>query len=217
VRSMNGEEGLEAIGERIRAELAAKYGAREKALPLAREVIRFSANGIRAIHREEFELARELLEKAREALAKASAALSEHADIFYAGFIFDAQKEYAEGRATLALVAGERLPSPEDLGVGNAAYLNGLGEAVGELRRHLLDQVRLGEMDRGESLLMRMDDIYTLLVTMDFPDAMTGGLRRTTDVVRGILEKTRGDLTVTLRQSRLERSLADFEGRVKGQ
>jgi len=217
LRGMSGDEGLEEIGERIRAELTAKYEAREKALPLAREVIRFSANAIRAIHREEFELARELLEKAGGALARASMALSEHPDIFYAGFISDAQKEYAEGRATLALVAGERLPSPAELGVGNAAYLNGLGEAVGELRRHLLDQVRLGEMDRGESLLTRMDDIYTLLVTIDFPDAMTGGLRRTTDVVRGILEKTRGDLTLTLRQSRLERNLAGFEERVRGQ
>jgi translin len=134
--------------------------------------------------------------------------LSAHEDVYHAGFVHDAQKEYVEGRVTLALVAGRPLPDPDDLGVSYAAYLNGLGEAVGELRRYLLDAIRRGEEQRCEELLSDMDDIYSLLVTLDFPDALTGGLRRTTDSVRGILERTRGDLTMSMRQRELEKKLA---------
>lgn len=135
-------------------------------------------------------------------------ARAEHPDIYYAGFIQDAQKEYAEANATLALLAGEPLPEPEALGVEYAPYLHGLGEAVGELRRYLLDTIRRGDMRRCEDLLAAMDEIYGVLVTMDFPDAMTGGLRRTTDNVRGILERTRGDVTLALRQAELEKAQA---------
>jgi len=128
-----------------------------------------------------------------------------------AGFIRDAQKEFAEGSITLALVTGKQLPDPDKLGVGFAAYLNGLGEAVGELRRYLLDSMRRGDLSRGEELLSVMDDIYSILVTMDFPDVITGGLRRTTDMVRGVLERTRSDLTLALRHKELETRLKNFQ------
>jgi translin len=127
------------------------------------------------------------------------------------GVIRDAQKELAEGSITLALVTGKSLPSPSELGVDAAAYLNGLGEAVGELRRYLLDSMRRGDLSRGEELLAAMDDIYSVLVTMDFPDAITGGLRRTTDMVRGVLEKTRSDLTLAISQKDLEKRLDRLE------
>lgn len=126
------------------------------------------------------------------------------------GFLKDAQKEYAEGCAILALVTGEPLPDPAELGVDPAAYLNGLGEAAGEVRRYLLDGIRHGDLSRGEELLAAMDDIYNVLVTMDFPDAITGGLRRTTDMVRGVLERTRSDLTLVIRQQELEKKLGKF-------
>ena len=123
----------------------------------------------------------------------------------------DAQKEYAEGRITLAIVTGNPPPEPEELGVNPAAYLNGMGEAVGEIRRYLLDGMRQGDLSRGEELLGAMDDIYSMLVTMDFPDAITGGLRRTTDMVRGVLERTRSDLTLAIRQGELESRLKKLE------
>lgn len=207
---------LEGIGERVRANFITKSEARERALALSREIIRGSANAIRAVHRGEFDRAEEGLAHVRELTEQASAALRDHQDIFHAGFVHDAQKEYAEARITLAIVRGSDLPEPEELGVGYAAYLNGMGEAVGELRRHLLDYMRHGEVARCEDLLRAMDDIYGLLVTIDFPDAMTGGLRRTTDAVRGILEKTRGDLTVAMRQRDLEETLRAFERRLPG-
>jgi translin len=124
----------------------------------------------------------------------------------------DAQKELAEGNITMALVTGKDLPGPEELGVDAAAYLNGLGEAVGELRRYLLDDVRRGDFSRGEELLFAMDEVYSILVTMDFPDAVTGGLRRITDVVRGVLERTRSDLTLLMRQKDLESKIEKLEG-----
>ena len=205
---------LDAIMERVRAHFVAKNEARERALPLCREAVRHSANAIRAVHRADFDTAEGLVGNAGALLAQARESLKDQPDIYHAGFVHDGQKEYAEACITLALIAGRALPTPESLGVELPAYLNGLGEAVGELRRHLLDRLRSGDVDHCEGILAAMDDIYSVLVTMDYPDAMTGGLRRTTDAVRGILERTRGDLTVSVRQRELERKLADFEGRV---
>jgi translin len=202
---------LESIAQRIRSSFTAKDAAREKALRLCREVIRYSANAIRAVHRGEFDNSRSLLEEARHFLDEVEETLAQYNDLLYAGFVHDAQKEYAEGSITLKVVLREALPEPEALGVRYAAYLHGMGEAVGEMRRHLLDAIRRGDLSCCEQLLSTMDDIYSVLVTMDFPDALTFGLRRTTDVVRGILEKTRGDLTVALSQRDLMEELEHFK------
>ncbi len=198
---------LDAIMEGVRARFASKNAAREKALPLCRDAIRFSANAIRAVHRHEFEKARELAGKAGEQLRIAKESLVDHADIYYAGFVHDSQKVFAEASITLAMVEGGRLPTPTDLDVEHAAYLNGMGEAIGELRRHLLDTLRTGDIASCEQWLTAMDEMFGIMVTVDYPDAMTGGLRRTTDNVRGILERTRGDYTMSLQQKRLEEKI----------
>lgn len=198
---------LEAIAQRIRSELAAKDAAREKGLKLCREAIRHSAAAIRAVHRGEFDQTRSSLDTAYGALMEAAEVLAEHSELLNGGFVHDAQKEYAEGCITLALALNDKLPEPEALGVGYAAYLHGLAEAVGEMRRYLLDTIRSGDLSRCEEILSSMDDIYSVLVAMDFTDALTHGLRRATDVTRGILEKTRGDLTLTIRQRDLERKI----------
>ncbi|MFC1965669.1 haloacid dehalogenase [Chloroflexota bacterium] len=202
---------LDSIVEQVRLDLAAKDAVREKILPLCREVIRHSSHAIRAVHRQEFGRAKELLKLARNILSETGQALKDGGELYNTGFIRDAHKEFAEANITLALVTGEMPPTPDELGVDSAAYLNGLGEAVGELRRYLLDSMRKGDLSRGEELLSAMDDIYNVLVTMDFPDAITGGLRRTTDMVRGVLEKTRSDLTLVIRQKELENRLENPE------
>lgn len=207
---------IETIADAAREALGRKNAAREAALSRCRDAIRHSANGIRAVHRGDFAAAESLIDKAGTLLAEAKSALAGELDIFYAGFVHDAQKEYAEARITLAVIAGgERLiPSPDDLAVELAAYLNGMGEAVGELRRHLLDALRAGDVEHCEACLDVMEEMYGSLVTFDFPDAMTGGLRRTTDNARGILERTRGDLSVAVRQRQLEHKLREFEERL---
>lgn len=205
---------LDDIAERIRTSFDAKHAAREQALALCRDVIRHAALTIRAVHRHETDHARVLLDQARERMARVRDVLAGHADLYHAGYVHDAQKEFAEASLTVALVGGGPLPRPEDLGVEDAAYLNGMGEAVGELRRFVLDSLRHGDADRTERCLEAMDDIYAVMVTIDYPDAITGGLRRTTDVTRGILEKTRGDLTLAAQQRDLERRLAAFERRL---
>ncbi|MCJ7426266.1 MAG: haloacid dehalogenase [Dehalococcoidales bacterium] len=193
-------DNLEPIADRIRDELTAKDVAREKVLPRCREAIRHCSQAIRAVHRQEFDKAQELLKGARQLLGEAENAGSAYNELGYAGFVRDAQKEFAEGSIILALVMGKPMPAPDELGVDVVSYLKGMGEAVGELRRYLLDSMRRGDLSNGEELLAAMDDIYNTLVTMDFPDAITSGLRHTTDMVRGVLEKTRSDLTLAMGQ-----------------
>ena len=206
-------DGLSEIAESVREHLDAKHHAREQALRLSRDVVRLSANAIRSVHRKEFDSARDLLAKARDNLAEIESALVGHADILHAGYVNDAQKEFAEASTTLALIAGEPLPTPADLKIRGAAYLNGIGETIGELRRHLLDELRAGDLQHCEEALAAMGDIYDMLMTMDYPEAVTSGLRRTSDAMRGILERTRGDFTVAYSQRRLEDQLREFEKR----
>ena len=209
---MSGLDNFDPIAEQIRLSLTAIDEAREKVLPLCRDVIRHCSQAIRAVHRQEFDRAEELLRTARGFLTEAEQTVAPYDELGSTGFIRDAQKEFVEGNVTLTVVTGKQLPSPSELDVSAAAYLNGLGEAVGELRRYLLDGVRRGDLSRGEELLSAMDDVYNVLVTMDFPDAITGGLRRTTDMVRGVLERTRSDLTLVMRQKELENRLGKLEG-----
>jgi translin len=198
---------LDAMAEKIRKVLSEKDEAREKMLPLCRESIRFSSTAIRSVHRHEFAESAKLIESAKSVLAEAEKAVKDCLELNNTGAVKDAQKEMAEASITLALVTGKEIPSPEQLGVDVAAFLNGMGEAIGEIRRYLLDGMRKGDLNRGEELLGIMDDVYSMLVTMDFPDALTGGLRRTTDMVRGVLEKTRSDLTLAITQKTLEKRL----------
>lgn len=201
---------LAAHAEPLRAQLAAAHAAREVGLAACRRTIRAAGLSIRAVHRGHDEDAAARLEESRLAIAEAHDALAPHPAIAHAGFLHDAEKEYAEAAITAALVRAEPLPGPDDLGVGGPAWCNGLAEAASELRRHLLDRLRAGDLGDAERLLAAMDDVYDLLVTIDFPDAITGGLRRTTDQLRAVLERTRSDLTLTLVQSRLQAAL---EGR----
>jgi len=209
-------DNLDRILEGIGTVFTATDKAREKALPLSREVIRHSGQTIRALHRRQFDQAKDILKTAGGLLAELEKATDKHNELRRIGFFRDAQKEFTEASITLALVTGQPLPGPDELGVEPAAYLNGLAEAASELRRYLLDSMRKDDLSRGEELLSAMDDIYNTLVTVDFPDAITGGLRRTTDVFRGVLERTRSDLTLAMQQKSLENRLDNFEQNYKG-
>ncbi|MHB0911867.1 MAG: haloacid dehalogenase [Armatimonadota bacterium] len=198
-------ENLLKVAEEIRAELDAKNGARDKALVTSRESIRFSANAIRAIHRGENPDA--LLAEARKRVYDTRAELEGHLDIYYAGYVQDAQKEYTEAETVKAIMGDLPIPTHDALGVESAPYLNGLAEAVSECRRDVLDLLRAGNTKRAEAVMKVMDDVFYVLYTFDYPDAITGGLRRTMDQTRAVLERTRGDLTVTMRQMELEQAL----------
>jgi translin len=200
-------QSLEQIAADIRTRLEQSNRAREEALKLCREVIQFSSRTIRAIHREEMENAQKLLIEAKVRVHSSNAVLASYPELFHAGYVHDSQKEYVEAECMLAIVTGSPFPTPDSLSVEPAAYLNGLAEAASESRRHVLDRLRLDDLAQAELVLKRMDDIYYELVTFDFPDAITGGLRRTTDALRAVLERTRADLTLTLSQKRLETAL----------
>ena len=191
---------LSRIESDVRNELDTKYAARELTLRNSRPIIQKSANAIRALHRGETELARQLMDEVKGLIAEAEAGLDGHWDIYHAGFFYDAVKEYAEAELTAALLAHEPLPSPSDLGLHAVPYLKGLGEAVGEQRRRLLDQLRRGDLDGAEATFGDMDIVHDLLPSLDYPDGMTSGLRRTTDVARALIERSRADLTTTIVQ-----------------
>lgn len=207
-------DAVRSSGEEAARRMGRTHGAREQALRVSRQVIRFSANSIRATHRSEFDEARSLQEQARGLLSELDSVQEDHPEVFYGGFVEDGQKEYVEACATLAFAQGSRLPTMAELGIGAGAYMNGLAEAIGELRRFVLDMLRQDDFSRCEDLLLIMDEVYSVLVTLDFPDAVTRGLRRNTDVMRGVIERTRGDLTVALRQRSLEGQLARFTDRL---
>ena len=207
-------ERLEIIVEEIRAEFEAKNSVRDVALQRSRTLIRHCANAIRATHRGDFDEAQELLRTAGDAAREMSADLAAYPDLYHAGYTQDALKEYVEAEVVYALIRGSELPAPAELGVEAASYLKGLAEATSEMRRHALELMRQNRLERAEEIMVIMDDVYALLMTMDFPDAITGGLRRITDMLRGVVERTRGDLTTAIRQEMMRQALRDFEGRI---
>jgi len=198
---------LNALSDRLSARLDAATSAREKGLAASREAIRYCGNAIRALHRYENGVATDLLNEADSRIRGAREALADFPDLLNAGFIHDAEKELVEARITFALVNDEAFPTPEDIGVDPTAFLKGMAESIGELRRHILDLMRQGELKRCERLLQAMDDMYFVLVSMDYPDGVTHGLRRLTDVARSIIERTRGDFTTSSIQSQLRDAL----------
>ncbi len=206
---------IEEIADRIRLNFEARTAARDRALSQTRTLIRYCANAIRAVHRAERQLAQENLSQAKQLAKSLHTDLAEYPDLYYAGYTQDALKEFAEASIVYSLVLDDNLPAPEDLDLEPATYLRGLAEAAGELRRRCLDILRHGHSQEAEHILGYMDDIYAVLITMDYPDAITDGLRRLTDIVRGVTERTRGDLTISLRQEQLEQSLKNLEEKLQ--
>jgi len=208
---------LSDIIDHIRTELESRSDVRDRAIRRSRELIRHCANSIRAMHRGEFAHAHGLLETARQDAVQMVDDVQEHPDVYYAGYTQDSLKELVEACAVYAMLRHEPIPAPDALGVqvDYPAYLKGLAEAASEMRRAILDTIRKGDLERGELLLEKMQEVYAAMTTIDFPDAVTGGLRRTTDALRAVLERTRGDLTVTKQQEKLRQALARLEDRMR--
>ena len=207
---------LEKIAEQIRQNFDERNAARDEALKQARQLTRACSLAIRAVHRNEFDVMEANLAEAQSRADKLRNDLRKHSDLYYAGYTQDSLKEYVEANVTCALIQNQALQTPEELGVEYATYLNGLAEVVGELRRRILDILRTGYSQEAERLLSQMDDIYSVLVTMDYPDAITNGLRRQTDNVRGIVEKTRGDVTFSLRGQDLTQAISILSKQLNG-
>jgi len=208
---------LEHIADEIRADFDIRTAARDKALARARQLTRACSQAIRAVHRDDTDGMNEHLTEAHQLAKTLTTDLVDHPDLFFAGYTQDALKEYTEANITCALIRNQALLTPDELGVGNATYLNGLAEVVGELRRRTLDILRHGYSEEAERLLGLMDEIYSVLVTMDYPDAITSGLRRQTDIARSIIEKTRGDITFSLRGEHLEQAIERLSAQLNGE
>ncbi len=207
-------DNLDGIIEKIRATFTERNATRDLTLNRSRELIRYCSLTIRAVHREEFAEAEKLLNTARQAASAMKADIAAHPELYYTGYTQDAMKELTEACVVYAIVTNRSIPTPTEIEVDEAAYLNGLAEAASELRRRCLDLIRRDRVAEAERMLTAMDDIYAQLVTIDFPDAITGGLRRTTDTLRAVLERTRGDVTTTLQQEKLQKALRDVQQRM---
>ena len=208
---------LESIVDKIRQDFDIRNTARDKALSQARQLTRACSLAIRAVHRDDLDEMNESLAEAHKLANTLTTDLQEHPELFHAGYTQDALKEYAEANVTCALIQNLPLQTPEELGVVNATYLKGLSEVVGELRRRILDILRHGYSEEAERLLGYMDEIYSVLVTIDYPDAITYGLRRQTDIARSIIEKTRGDITFSLRGEHLEQAIERLSAQLNGE
>lgn len=201
---------LEDIVDHIRQNFDIRTAKRDEALKLARQLTRACSVSIRAVHRDDQEAMDANLSEAHSLADKLRNELKDFPDLFYAGYTQDALKEFVEANVTCALIQNKALQTPQELSVIDATYLNGLAEVVGELRRRTLDILRSGYSQEAERLLGHMDEIYSVLVTIDYPDAITNGLRRQTDLVRGIIEKTRGDVTLSLRGQNLTEAIRNL-------
>ena len=202
---------LEQIAAKAQETFTEKNVIRERALQYSRSIIRLSANAIRSIHRRETTKAKDLISEAANYINQTNTILQTNPEIYYAGYLAEARKEFSEANITMALLLQQPLPQPEELEVNMIDYLKGMGDSVGEVRRYILDSLRRDEWQQCEDAMEIMDQIYTLLVTLDFPEGVTGGLRNTNDMVRKTLERTRGDFTVAFRQKRLEDILSSAE------
>ena len=207
-------QGLAEIVEQIRAQLTATNQLRDETLNRSRSLIRACAESIRAMHRHEWEEASAMLDAARAAAAEMVAPLKEYPMLYHAGYTQDALKELVEAHLLFAVLRGEPAPQPDALQVTPATYLRGMSEAATEARRFVLDLMRRGQIAEAEPYLDFMDEVYSLLITVDFPDSITDGLRRYTDVLRNVLERTRGDLTLGFRQEQMRLALRSFEARL---
>ncbi|MCA1596161.1 MAG: haloacid dehalogenase [Chloroflexi bacterium] len=213
MKTMPGEW-LDGIADRARQSLDEANESRERALGISRELVRTAANSIRAVHRGDHPAALSLLERAGNLAGELGELAERRADLYFTGYVQDSLKEFAEARCVYAIVSGEAVPDAVEMNIPWPAYLNGLGETVGELRRHCLDLLRQGHVEQGVVVLESMDAIFSILVTIDYPDALTGGLRRTSDMARGILERTRADLTTAVIQRRLSEDMERLAGRL---
>jgi translin len=206
----------DSIVNDLKGQAQAMHDARESGLSRCRKLIQTSARCIRHVHRHQFEEARRLLEEAKALANEARQALSPHGELYYAGYLHDAEKEMVEAAAVLSIVHGEPFPQPKDLGVMIMSYLNGMGEAASEVRRFALDEMRHGRVSEAERILVQMETIYDDLITFDFADSMTGGLRRTCDALRAVIERTRSDITMTVTQNELVKELRRARGDAAG-
>ena len=207
---------LEGIAERIRQNFDIRTAKRDEALKQARQLTRACSLAIRAVHRDDKEAMEASLAEAQNLADQLREEIRDHPNLFYAGYTQDSLKEFVEANVTCALIQNQPLQTPEELGVEDATYLNGLAEVIGELRRRTLDILRSGYSQEAERLLGHMDEIYTVLVTMDYPDAITNGLRRQTDLARSIIEKTRGDVTFSLRGQHLAEAIRNLSSQLNG-
>src|SRR5512145_461339 len=207
---------LEAIAERIRQNFDVRTSKRDEALKQARQLTRACSLAIRAVHRDDKEAMEANLAEAQTLADVLREELKGHPELFFAGYTQDSLKEFVEANVTCALIQNQPLQTPEELNVEESTYLNGLAEVVGELRRRTLDILRHGYSQEAERLLGYMDEIYSVLVTIDYPDAITNGLRRQTDLARGIIEKTRGDVSFSLRGEHLTQAIRKLSSRLDG-
>ncbi len=175
-----------------------------------RKLTQLSSKSIRHVHRHEYQEAEQFLNQAKKLASDIRQVMSGFPEM-NPSYLHDSEKEMVEAAAVLAITQQLPIPTATELGASTMAYLHGCCEAASEVRRFVLDQIRTGNISESERILATMNDIYEELITFDFPDSLTNGLRRSVDALRAVLERTRSDLTLTTVQITLVQELRKKE------
>jgi len=196
--------------DRIQAELLSYDKAREKLQELTRNATRLCGWAIIQVHRGNIAQATKTLNDAKESLDELQGLLSAHSELPQLGQALVAFQEYAEARLVFQMKKNGKLASLREVGTSSTAYLLGMLDFVGEMRRMTLDELRCGNADKAQKLLSTMEKVYEDLMSLDRTSILPN-FRRKLDAARRILETTRGDVAIDLRRISLEKALRSVE------
>ncbi len=180
---------------------------REDVLQKTRSIVRMAAETIKAVHREEWDVAEKNITEMKSLLKGVREQVSKHETLLRRNYTEISEQEYAEAAILFSILHKGQLASPKDLEIPDLAWLLGLADVAGELRRHCLDAIRKGDMKTAEDALGLMEEIYRKLFSLDYPKGMTGSLREKTDTIRKLLQATRGEVSMATHMSRLNQNL----------
>ena len=183
---------------------------REQSLTTSREIVRECSKSIRNIHRNDEVSAKEHIENARKKLENLKSITSDVSEISYAGYVLDAEREFVEAVMFYTFEVSGYIEPFNNFNVHPSSYIQGIGDTIGEWRRKALDHLRNLDIKKAETYLAIMEEGMGTLNELDYPDALTGGLRRYADNARSIIERTRSDITNAFINESLRKDISNI-------
>jgi translin len=203
---------LEDLVKRGAEELRLRDKALDTVMARARRARILSKQAILKLHTDEKSEAKKRLEEASSLIVKMNEIIKKNPELARFDQVSAAKEEYSEASIIMSLMKSGEFPDPTELGVPITSYLLGLGDVPGELRRQALDALRVGNMETAEARLSMMEEIYLSLMTMEEAPLLKG-LRRKMDITRGVIERTRSEVTAEAGRRKLRESVERLTGK----